>query len=316
VNIALELAERAVFMEKGEVRFTGPTADLLGRDDLLRSVFIGAAATDGEPPRPAPALGRPALTATGLTKSFGGLRAVDQVDLEVRAGEIVGIIGPNGAGKTTLLDLLAGSLRADRGRVLLGEEDVSELGAAERAVRGIARSFQDARLFPGLTVEENLAVALERFTVSRDLAAAALRLPASVLSEALAARQVEVLVAALGLRAFGDKFASELSTSRARSCCSTSPGPASPSARRRRWRRCCGACATPPALPSWWSSTTCRSSSPPATAWWRWNSAASSPTAPRPRSWPIPPWWDRTSAPATSPWRGPARGPLRVSPAG
>jgi len=212
VNIALELAERAVFMEKGEVRFTGPTADLLGRDDLLRSVFIGAAATDGEPPRPAPALGRPALTATGLTKSFGGLRAVDQVDLEVRAGEIVGIIGPNGAGKTTLLDLLAGSLRADRGRVLLGEEDVSELGAAERAVRGIARSFQDARLFPGLTVEENLAVALERFTVSRDLAAAALRLPASVLSEALAARQVEVLVAALGLRAFGDKFASELST--------------------------------------------------------------------------------------------------------
>jgi branched-chain amino acid transport system ATP-binding protein len=137
---------------------------------------------------------------------------VDEVDLEVRAGEIVGIIGPNGAGKTTLLDLLAGSLRADCGQVVLGDEDVTDLDAAARAERGVARSFQDARLFRGLTVEENLAVALERFLVSRDLIAAALRLPASVLSEALAARQVETLVAALGLGAFGDKVASELST--------------------------------------------------------------------------------------------------------
>ena len=213
VNIALELAERAVFMEKGEVRFTGPTAELIGRDDLLRSVFIGAGATSDRSPTPPAAVGpAPALVARDLTKSFGGLRAVDEVDLEVRPGEIVGVIGPNGAGKTTLLDLLAGSVRPDRGQVLLGDEDVTELDAADRAERGVARSFQDARLFPGLTVGENLAVALERFLVSRDLVAAALRLPASVLSEALATRQVEALVAALGLDAFNDKFAAELST--------------------------------------------------------------------------------------------------------
>jgi branched-chain amino acid transport system ATP-binding protein len=210
VNIALELAERAVFMEKGEVRFTGPTAELVGRSDLLRSVFIGGAADRAER---APVVAGPVvLSARDLTKHFGGLTAVEGVELDVRAGEIVGIIGPNGAGKTTLLDLLAGAVAPDRGSVLLGDEDVTALGAAARAERGMARTFQDARLFPGLTVEESLAVALERFLVSRDVVAAALRLPASVLSEALAARQVDALVDALGLGAFGGKLASELST--------------------------------------------------------------------------------------------------------
>jgi ABC-type branched-subunit amino acid transport system ATPase component len=150
--------------------------------------------------------------ATEVTKRFGGVTAVDGVDLEVNEGEIVGIIGANGAGKTTLLDLLSGFVAPDHGRVTLWEEDVTGWLPEERAEIGLGRSFQDARLFPGLIVSENLAVALERFVASREPVAAAFRLPAARVSERLVAERVEDLVALLGLDAFRDKYAGELST--------------------------------------------------------------------------------------------------------
>src|SRR5205823_1723001 len=168
VNVALTLAERAVFMEKGEIRFDGPTADLLGRPDILRSVFLeGAASATGtalgdgngngkgfarveervphEVPkdrrgRPRP----PALETRGLSVSFGGIRAVDGVDLYVYPGQIVGLIGPNGAGKTTIFDLISGFLVPDGGKVILGRQDISPLAPDARARRGLGRSFQDA----------------------------------------------------------------------------------------------------------------------------------------------------------------------------
>ena len=215
VNVALELADRAVFMEKGEVRFTGPADQLAGRTDLLRSVFIGEGGprTGGRrrAPQP-PADAEPLLRARGLRVTFGGITAVNDVDLDIAPGEIVGIIGPNGAGKTTLLDLLSGFVRPTAGRVSLDGEDVTARSVEDRAWRGLARSFQDARLFPGLTVAENLAVALERFTPNRDPVAAALRLPAALLSELLIARQVDQLIALLGLSAFCDKYVAQLST--------------------------------------------------------------------------------------------------------
>jgi len=215
VNVALELADRAVFMEKGEVRFSGPAADLAGRTDLLRSVFIG-----GDGTRPAPIADPRApgsdtgalLSAAGLRVSFGGITAVNDMSLDVAAGEIVGIIGANGAGKTTLLDLLTGFVRPTAGRITFDGTDITAWSPEQRAWAGIARSFQDARLFPGLTVAENLAVALERFTPNRDPIAAALRLPAALLSELLVARQVDELIALLGLGAFRDKYVSQLST--------------------------------------------------------------------------------------------------------
>ncbi len=101
----------------------------------------------------------PLLRAESLTRRFGGLCAVDRVDLEVVAGEILGVIGPNGAGKTTLFALIAGSLAPSSGRVWLEDRQVSGL-PAHRVVRaGIARTHQLVRPFTNLTVLENVEVA-------------------------------------------------------------------------------------------------------------------------------------------------------------
>ena len=200
VNVALNLAERAVFMEKGEVRFEGPTSDLLERPDVLRSVFIaGANAAD---PRRARATGerrqgerrrkrvsrrartrRSCSKPSALNKRFGGITAVDDVDLQLREGEILGLIGHNGAGKTTLMDCISGFNVIDGGRVFLQGEDITEAAPHERALGGLGRSFQDALLFPSLNVAETISVALERHLESKDLIAAAFQLPASYESE-------------------------------------------------------------------------------------------------------------------------------------
>ncbi|WP_208028158.1 MFS transporter [Rhabdothermincola sediminis] len=247
VNVALAVAERAYFMEKGEIRFSGETAELLDRPDVLRSVFLegaaaGMAAVSAAPPAAtAPAgpaiptvptipgdaattlaaisgdgdqqaVSLPALETRGLCVHFGGIRAVDEVSVEVRPGEILGIIGPNGAGKTTLFDLVSGYLRPSSGLVLLAGRDVTRMGPDARARRGIGRSFQDARLFPSMTVEETIAVALDRWVDVRDPLNAALRMPAFQDSEHAVGLRVDELVELLGLGAFRSKFVRELST--------------------------------------------------------------------------------------------------------
>ena len=103
-----------------------------------------------------------ALTAEGVSRSFGGLAAVANVDLCVKAGEIRAIIGPNGAGKSTLLNLLAGTLAPSVGKILLGTEDITRLSVHERARRGISRSYQVVKLFEGLTCREVLQLAIQR----------------------------------------------------------------------------------------------------------------------------------------------------------
>ena len=148
----------------------------------------------------------------GLVKRYGGHTAVDGVSFAAAPGEIVGIIGPNGAGKTTLFDLISGFVPADRGTVRLGDEDISGRSVAERAWRGLGRSFQDARLFPALTVEETLAVALERWVEVRDPFNPALRLPAAYDSEQHVHERVDELMELFGLVAFRSRFVRELST--------------------------------------------------------------------------------------------------------
>ncbi|HET9769363.1 MAG TPA: ATP-binding cassette domain-containing protein [Acidimicrobiia bacterium] len=234
-ELALQVADRAVFLEKGETRFSGPAREILERGDLVRSVFLSGARDHVQASAAGGAGGdrtfrtfdiaslvhsgktRATLSARGLRKTFGGVTAVDDVDLDIRPGEIVGLMGPNGAGKTTVLDVLSGFVTPDAGTVSLlsadGHElDLSSLSPDARAMRGLGRSFQDARLFPGLTVTETLAVSCERWVTSREPLAAALRLPASVLSEAEVFERVERILALLRLTVFRDRFASELST--------------------------------------------------------------------------------------------------------
>jgi branched-chain amino acid transport system ATP-binding protein len=96
-----------------------------------------------------------------LKKSFGALRATDGVSLEVQEGETLAIIGPNGAGKTTLISQLAGNLRPDAGSIRFAGEDITRLRAPQRALKGLARSFQITSVFPEFTAIENVALAVQ-----------------------------------------------------------------------------------------------------------------------------------------------------------
>jgi branched-chain amino acid transport system ATP-binding protein len=102
------------------------------------------------------------LIATGLTKRYAGLVANDNVDIEVRPGEIVGLIGPNGAGKTTCFNCLTGAQKLTSGSITLDGTDISYMPASERADMGLARTFQQAQLFKHLSVEENLLLGRHR----------------------------------------------------------------------------------------------------------------------------------------------------------
>jgi ABC-type branched-subunit amino acid transport system ATPase component/ABC-type branched-subunit amino acid transport system permease subunit len=239
VNVALLVAEKATFLEKGTVRFSGASADLLNRPDLLRAVFIGGGSGDGESsdatvdatPLPQPQAAEPALASSwpngsglvvpdaipvlechGLAKRFGGITAVDDVDLLIQPHEVVGLIGHNGAGKTTLFDVISGFLTPETGRIYIGGEEVTGLPPHRRAVAGLGRSFQEARLYPTLSVTETITVALEQHLASREPFAAALRLPASTDAEAAAAALVDELIEQLGLGGYRQRAIGELST--------------------------------------------------------------------------------------------------------
>ena len=232
INVALTVAERAYFMEKGEVRFEGSTAELLKRDDIVRSVFLeGASKTDakkssrttvnakanGHEGRTKLSIAdletRPVvLELVDVVKRFGGIRAVDEASFALHQDEILGLIGPNGGGKTTLFDLISGFLVPDQARIRFNDEDITEMRADQRAWLGLGRSFQDARLVPSLTVAENLAIGLERHIELRDHFAAFISLPGVIRMEEDVAWTVEDLVELMHLGAFRDKFVRELST--------------------------------------------------------------------------------------------------------
>ncbi|HET6911400.1 MAG TPA: ATP-binding cassette domain-containing protein [Mycobacteriales bacterium] len=223
VNVALTLAHRAYFMEKGQVRFEGATADLLHRDDVLRSVFLDRAnkSLGGDQPKARTrkrgevveaTVQKPVLEVSGLTKTFGGIHAVNDVSFTVHEHEILGLIGPNGAGKTTIFDMISGHLPSNAGRIVLAGQDVTGWAPERRAAIGLGRSFQDARIFPSLTVAENIAIGLERHIEVRDHVSALFATPAMRESETDVAFTVDDLIELMGLGAFRDKFVAELST--------------------------------------------------------------------------------------------------------
>jgi branched-chain amino acid transport system ATP-binding protein len=103
----------------------------------------------------------PALSLSGITVRFGGITALQDVNLRLNAGEVRGLIGPNGAGKTTLFDVISGIRLPNAGRVELSGQDVTRLSAVRRARRGLRRTFQRVQTFGWLSVEDNVLAALD-----------------------------------------------------------------------------------------------------------------------------------------------------------
>ena len=229
VNVALSVAERAYFLEKGEVRFSGTTADLAARNDIVRAVFLQGAAsqetlTEGSEVNRTSAARRakldletsksetPVLSVRGMSRSFGGIQAVSDVSFDLAPREILGLIGPNGAGKTTMFDLVSGFLQPDTGTITFDTTDVTTWSPNRRALGGLGRSFQDARIFPSLSVRENIALSLERHLKVKSYLADALGAPQIHGQERMVRRRVDELIDLMNLGAYRDKFVSDLST--------------------------------------------------------------------------------------------------------
>jgi len=137
--------------------------------------------------------GEPLLEITGLAKFFGGIKAVNRVDLTVMPGSIVAIIGPNGSGKTTFFNLITGLIEPDGGKVLLAGKNVTGLKPHRIVEKGIARTFQNLRLFANMTVLENALVGAHARTATGAVGAV-LRLPRVKREEAAArARALDIL---------------------------------------------------------------------------------------------------------------------------
>ena len=150
------------------------------------------------------------LETKNISVSYGGLIAVNDVDIKVNSGEVVGLIGTNGAGKSTLMNAIGGYVPST-GTVTLLDNDVTHSTSAMRARKGLGRTFQAARLFPELTVRETVQVALEARNRAR-LFPTALSLPSATRNEINKTKQANELIDFLGLGRYADSFIAELST--------------------------------------------------------------------------------------------------------
>jgi ABC-type branched-subunit amino acid transport system ATPase component/ABC-type branched-subunit amino acid transport system permease subunit len=221
INTAMAIADTALFLENGRSRYYGPAQALRDHPELFSSIAFGAggagASVSGGGSEIARAIKQQqtdreaVLRMEGLTAAYGAVRVVDEVSMDVHAGEVVGVLGPNGAGKTSLFDCLSGTLPVTDGTVTLLGEDVTSLAPHKRAVRGLMRSFQSVRLFPSLSVRDNIAVALETRLNVKSSAFAALWLPPARAEERRVDERVDMLLELLQLEKVADTPVSALS---------------------------------------------------------------------------------------------------------
>lgn len=169
------------------------------------------------PPRHTPLHDGEPLQTSGLKVTFGGIVAVDDASIVVRPGEVVGLIGSNGAGKTTMLDSISGIVTASAGSILVFGHEIQHLAPERRAMFGIARSFQDGRLFPGLTVRETIQFALYRQN-SVGFVPSLLGLPWTRFAERHTEDLADALIHRLGLEAWCNTQTINLSTGTRRIC--------------------------------------------------------------------------------------------------
>ncbi|MCP9268612.1 high-affinity branched-chain amino acid ABC transporter ATP-binding protein LivG [Xenorhabdus sp. XENO-1] len=151
----------------------------------------------------------PLLQVSGLTMRFGGLLAVDNVELALNSGEIVSLIGPNGAGKTTIFNCLTGFYRPTCGMIKLREKHLEGLSGQEIARLGVIRTFQHVRLFREMTVIENLLVAQHRF-LKNSIFAGLLKTPAFRRAEAEALNSAAIWLERVGLLPLANRQAGNL----------------------------------------------------------------------------------------------------------
>jgi len=149
------------------------------------------------------------LKVEGLCMRFGGLLAVDQVALDVKPQEVFAIIGPNGAGKTTVFNCISGFYKPTAGTVSLGGQSIAGLASHEVANHGVVRTFQNVRLFKGMTVLENLLVAQHQ-QIKRNLLSGLFKTKAYREAEENAKQQAAHWLDVMGLRAFTNREAGNL----------------------------------------------------------------------------------------------------------
>jgi branched-chain amino acid transport system permease protein len=151
----------------------------------------------------------PFLRVEGLAISFLGLRALDDVTLELKSGHILGLVGPNGSGKSTLVNVISGVYRPDAGRVTFEGRDITGIPDYRVARNGIIRTFQDPRLVPGFTVRENVMLGAHRL-YRQNQVAAAVNWPAALREESRMIANAERVIAMTGLSALADSIVRDL----------------------------------------------------------------------------------------------------------
>lgn len=155
------------------------------------------------------------LEATDISVHFGALKAVSEVSMTIRPGQITALIGPNGAGKSTAFNAITGYVAKQSGTVRIGDLDLTRMRPDRVSRQGVVRSFQKKSIFPGMTVAENLRVGLHR-TEQKSLFAAMLGLPAHRRSERATADRVQAMAEFIGLEHYLDTPADAVAYGRAR----------------------------------------------------------------------------------------------------